>query len=194
MNLAAALVGGARARGRRLARAGTCRSARPGAIGDQTIWPMPSFSHVGTTSASMTRQSMVYCGWLETIRSKPISSAISQRGRDLLGAPLGHADVEHLALAHQVVEGAQRLLERRLVVVAVRLVQVDVVGLQPPQRGVADSMMCLRDRPRSFAPGAGRPVDLGEDLEALAPLRRAGPGRAPSRPWCRRRRRRCRRW
>ena len=38
----------------------------PWAIGDQTIWPMPSSSQVGTTSASMTRQSMLYCGWLET--------------------------------------------------------------------------------------------------------------------------------
>jgi hypothetical protein len=30
--------------------------------------------------------------------------------------------------------------------------------------------MCLRDSPRSFGPGAGRPVDLGEDLQALAAL------------------------
>jgi hypothetical protein len=48
----------------------------PCAIGDQTIWPMPSRSQSGTTSASMTRHSMEYCGWEETIRSKPISSAI----------------------------------------------------------------------------------------------------------------------
>ena len=38
----------------------------PCAIGDQTIWPMPSSSQVGTTSASMTRHSIEYCGWLET--------------------------------------------------------------------------------------------------------------------------------
>ena len=38
----------------------------PWAMGDQTIWPSPSSSLVGTTSASMTRQSMEYCGWLET--------------------------------------------------------------------------------------------------------------------------------
>ena len=46
-------------------------------MGDQTTCPMPSFSDSGTTSASMTRQSMLYCGWLDTIRSKPILSAIS---------------------------------------------------------------------------------------------------------------------
>ena len=37
----------------------------PCAIGDQTIWPMPSSLLVGTTSDSITRQSMEYCGWLE---------------------------------------------------------------------------------------------------------------------------------
>ena len=38
----------------------------PCAIGDQTTWPMPSSSQVGTTSDSMTRHSRLYCGWLET--------------------------------------------------------------------------------------------------------------------------------
>ena len=37
----------------------------PCAIGLQTIWLMPSSSQVGTTSSSMTRQSIEYCGWLE---------------------------------------------------------------------------------------------------------------------------------
>ena len=37
----------------------------PCAIGDQTICPMPSSSLAGTTSVSMTRQSIEYCGWLE---------------------------------------------------------------------------------------------------------------------------------
>jgi hypothetical protein len=48
----------------------------PWAIGENTICPMPSFSHSGITSDSMTRQIMLYCGWLDTMRSKPISSAI----------------------------------------------------------------------------------------------------------------------
>ena len=87
----------------------------PWAIGDQTIWPMPSRSHSGMTSDSMTRQIMLYCGWLEMIRSRPSSRGDLQRGRDLLGPPLGDADVEHLALADQVIEGAHGLLERGLV-------------------------------------------------------------------------------
>jgi hypothetical protein len=36
----------------------------PWASGDQTIWESPSFSEVGTTSSSITRQSIEYCGWL----------------------------------------------------------------------------------------------------------------------------------
>ena len=35
-------------------------------MGDQTIWPIPSSRLVGTTSASITRHSMLYCGWFET--------------------------------------------------------------------------------------------------------------------------------
>ena len=52
-------------------------------------------------------------------------------GGDLLGPPLADPDVEHLAGAHQVGEGGHRLLERHGRVVAVGLVEVDVVGLQP---------------------------------------------------------------
>src|SRR5665648_1093381 len=37
----------------------------PCAMGLQTIWLTPSSSQVGTTSPSMTRHSMEYCGWLE---------------------------------------------------------------------------------------------------------------------------------
>jgi hypothetical protein len=38
----------------------------PCAIGDQTICPIPSSSQAGTTSSSITRQSIEYWGWLET--------------------------------------------------------------------------------------------------------------------------------
>ena len=48
----------------------------PWAIGEKTTWPTPSCSQRGMTSDSITRQIMLYCGWFETIRSKPISSAI----------------------------------------------------------------------------------------------------------------------
>jgi hypothetical protein len=49
----------------------------PCPIGENTSWPMPSRSQAGTTSASMTRQSIEYCGWLEIsgTRSSRASSA-----------------------------------------------------------------------------------------------------------------------
>ena len=46
----------------------------PCAIGDQTICDMPSSRHAGTTSASITRHSIEYCGWLDT-RWMPSSRA-----------------------------------------------------------------------------------------------------------------------
>ena len=53
------------------------------------------------------------------------------RGGRLPGHEVGEADVADLPLAHHVVERPQRLLERRVAVPSVHLVQVDVVGLQP---------------------------------------------------------------
>jgi len=60
----------------------------------------------------------------------------AKRLGDLVCAPLRHADVVHLPLAHEVVERAHRLLERGLVVEPVRLEKVDVVGLEAFQRGL----------------------------------------------------------
>jgi hypothetical protein len=52
----------------------------------------------------------------------------------------------------------------------VRLVEVDVVGLQPLQRGVAALQDVLARQAAVVLARPGRPVDLGEDLQALAPL------------------------
>ena len=77
-----------------------------------------------------------------------------QRRLDLVGGPLGDADVVDLALTDEVVEGPQGLLERRLVVEAVGLEQVDVVGAEPLRATrCSDSTMCLRDRPRLLGLG-----------------------------------------
>jgi hypothetical protein len=42
----------------------------------------------------------------------------------------------------------------------VRLVEIDVVGLEPPQRVLDASMMCWRERPVSFGPGPIGPMTL----------------------------------
>ena len=115
------------------------------------------------------------------------------RAADVLGPPLRDADVERLAGVHDVGEGLHRLLERGLVVVAVRLVEVDVVGAEPAQRPVDRGHDVLARQPVVVVPaGAGRPVDLREDLAARRGAPPPAPCRARSRPSCRRRRRRCR--
>ena len=52
----------------------------PSAIGDHTIWPMPSSEEAGTTRSSMTRHSAEYWGWLDT-SLKPIRVASSWPAR-----------------------------------------------------------------------------------------------------------------
>src|SRR5918998_2306837 len=54
----------------------------------------------------------------------------------LIRRPLRDAHVEHLSLAHEVVKGPQGLLERRIYVVAVALVEVHVVDPETLERGV----------------------------------------------------------
>ena len=60
-----------------------------------------------------------------------------------------------LAGAHQVVEGAHRLLERGVVVEAMGLVEVDVVGLQALQGPVAGLDDVLAREPAVVLAGAG---------------------------------------
>ena len=70
-----------------------------------------------------------------------------------------------------------RLLDRRVVVPAVDLVEIDVVGAEPAQRPVDAGLDVLAGEPVVVvASRPGRPEDLGEDLQALAPLalQRAG--------------------
>ena len=59
------------------------------------------------------------------------------RPADGLGRRLGQAEVAHLARLHQLAHGADRLLDRRLRVHPVLVVEVDVVEAEPAQRVVA---------------------------------------------------------
>ena len=127
-------------------------------------------------------------------RDAAARAASAAPARICVGGPLRHADVEHLARPDDVGERLHRLLERRLVVVAVRLVEVDVVGLQPAQRAVDRLHDVLAGQAAVVPARAGRPVHLREDLQALAALALARARRAPTRPARRRTRRRCRRW
>src|SRR6266542_2392656 len=66
-------------------------------------------------------------------------------------------------------EGLHRLFERGEVVVAVCLVDVDVVGLQPAQRAVDRLHDVLARQSPVVGSWSGGPVDLGQDLQPLAP-------------------------
>ena len=60
-----------------------------------------------------------------------LSGSSPRRVGDLPRRKVGVADVEHLAVAHQVIECSQRLFDWRVGVRAVELVEVDIVGLEP---------------------------------------------------------------
>jgi len=85
------------------------------------------------------------------------------------------ADVAHLALAHQVVEGAQRLLERGLAIVPVRLVEIDVVRLQPAQRVLDTVHDVLARKPRVVRSRSHRSHHLGGDERGVTILARGQP-------------------
>src|SRR4029450_4523205 len=54
--------------------------------------------------------------------------------------------------------------------VAMRLVKIDVIGLEPPQRGVDRLMNMLAGQTGVIRTGAGRVVDLGTNLKPVAAL------------------------
>ena len=83
------------------------------------------------------------------------------RGREVRGA-----DPTDFALLHQRVERLHDLVERRLLVVAVGLVQVDVVGLEALQR-VLDGLDHVGAR-EALLPLAHRAAELGGDDHVLA--------------------------
>ena len=61
------------------------------------------------------------------------------------------AQVPGLAGFDDVVKGLERLLDRRLVVPAVDLVEVDMVGAKPRRLASISVMIAFRERPRAFA-------------------------------------------
>ena len=84
------------------------------------------------------------------------------------GRVVGRADIAHLALPYQVVEGAQGLVQRGLPVVGVRLVEVDVVGLQAGQRGLDGVHDVAAREALVVRPVAHRSAHLRGDHQAVA--------------------------
>src|SRR5271166_4697843 len=66
-------------------------------------------------------------------RIQPAGLRRPLRLHHLPGGEVGTADVTHIAMPHEIVERAQRLLDRRARIRRVDLIQIDPVGAQPAQ-------------------------------------------------------------
>ena len=98
----------------------------------------------------------------------------SAASRDLRRGEVRAADVAHLALADELVERAERLLDRGLRVGRVQLVEVDAVGAEAAQR--SPRSRCARTPRRAARRGRARPrAELRRDDDTVATPARAPP-------------------
>ena len=95
---------------------------------------MPCRWTVGRTSSSMPRTRIEYGGCSVTNRSRPRSRAAHWASTIWLAGVGRGPDVADLALADEIGEGAEGLLDIGVRAGPVHLVEVDVVGAQPAQR------------------------------------------------------------
>ena len=144
----------------------------PPLSGDHGVTPRPSSCAIGMSSPSTVRSRSEYSIWSATSGVQPRKRAIVCACGHLPRRRVGEADVADLAGAHEVVERAHRLLDRRVLVPGVHPVEVDVVGLQPAQRLLAAG------RERLAAGAAAVRIareevarELGGDDDAVAPAR-----------------------
>src|SRR5216684_4426493 len=91
----------------------------------------------------------------------------AQRFGDLPCLPVGAADVADLSLLHQGVESANRLFDRGHGIVAVDLVQVDMVGLQTSETGLHTVHNVTARSPDVIPPRADATIDLRRDHDIL---------------------------
>src|ERR1700682_4845754 len=82
--------------------------------------------------------------------------------------PVGAANIADLSLLHQGVESAKRLFERGHGIIAVDLVQVDMVGLQTAKTGLDAVHNVAARSPDIIPPRADAAIDLGRDHDILA--------------------------
>ena len=93
---------------------------------------------------------------------------------DVPAREVGRADVDDLALRDQHLHRLPDLVPRGVPVDVVHLVQVDVVGPQPLQRGVAGAADVQRRQLALVRPRAHAAVELGRQHGSLAPAAAAG--------------------
>ena len=87
---------------------------------------------------------------------------------ELPGMHGGRADVADLARLDDVVQCFERFLNRRVIVPAMDLVEVDVIGAESLQAGVDLSHDRLARQAGAIRAGAHPAIDLGGDHDLLA--------------------------
>ena len=112
-------------------------ASMPIASGDQQSTPTPCRRHIGSSSFSIRRSSRLYGDCSETTRTTPFSSAVMIASMTCQAGDVDVPTYRTLPGADEVVQGAERLVQRHVHVGPVRLVQVDVVEPQPLQRLLA---------------------------------------------------------
>ena len=91
------------------------------------------------------------------------------RLRDVPAREVAAADVDHLARVDEVLHRLPDLVPRRGAVDVVHLVEVDVIGLQAAQAGVARVADVARREAAVVGPLGHRAVDLRREHDLLAP-------------------------
>src|ERR1700681_4664659 len=81
--------------------------------------------------------------------------------------PVGAADVADFSLLHQGVESTKRLLDRGHGIVAMNLVQIDMVGLQTAEAGLHTVHNVAARSPDVIPPRADAAIDLRRDHNIL---------------------------
>ena len=56
---------------------------------------------------------------------------MGHRAHEVLDVVLQLADVAHMAVLHQIIQGVERLFDRRCRVETVQLIEIDMIDLQP---------------------------------------------------------------
>src|SRR5580693_5824214 len=105
----------------------------PPARGDHAVKPRFRAFAIGTSSRSTVRSIRLYSTCKPVKGDHPRSWASVFAWADPPGRGIRNSDVEHLTLANQVIQPSHDFFDRRNLVPDVDPVQVDVVGLQPPE-------------------------------------------------------------
>ena len=117
---------------------GTLRSclpvSNPPASGLSGMTATPSSSHSGSSPLEGPEQQII--SGLDRDDARALLTSLRPRPGHLVRLPVGNTDVSGLAAAHDLVESVQGLIERCLRVVAMELVDVDIVRAKASERGI----------------------------------------------------------